>query len=95
MHIDRSATLVEIRQRLSALGDCSIDIVDDSHRHDGHAGAKEGGHFTLTVVAGVFAGMSPLQRQRRILELLGDLRQLGIHALSIIARPAEASPTEF
>lgn len=94
MSIDRSATLADIRQRLAALGDCSIDIVDDSHRHAGHAGAREGGHFTLTVVAGIFQGMSPLQRQRKILDLLGDLRQLGIHALSIVARPAEALPPE-
>jgi len=92
MTIDRSATLDAIRQRLAELGGCTVDIVDDSHRHAGHAGAKEGGHFTLTVVAATFQGMSLLQRQRRILELLGDLRQLGIHALSIIARPPEPPP---
>lgn len=86
MSTDRSATLALIRERLAPLGATSIEIVDDSHRHAGHAGAREGGHFTLTVVAAAFRGMTPLQRHRKVLDLLGDLRAAGIHALSVVAR---------
>lgn len=88
MAIDRSATLALIRQRLAPLGECAIDIVDDSDRHAGHAGAREGGHFSLTVAAPAFAGMNALQRHREVLRLLGDLRAAGIHALSITALDA-------
>lgn len=83
--IDRAATLALIRQRLADLAPSALDIVDDSARHAGHAGAREGGHFELTVVAAAFAGQSRLQRQRLVLEKLGDLREAGIHALSIKA----------
>lgn len=88
--IDRAATLALIRQRLAELAPSTIDIVDDSARHAGHAGAREGGHFELTVVAGAFSGLSRLQRQRLVLEKLGDLRAAGIHALSIRALDADA-----
>lgn len=100
MSTDRSATLDLIRRRLAPLaGDgkrfaCAIE--DDSHRHAGHAGAREGGHFRLTVVSDSFRGVSTLQRHRLVLDLLGDLRAAGIHALSIVAQvPNEpAGPTE-
>lgn len=85
MPIDRNATLALIRNRLAPLGDCSIDIVDESHRHAGHAGAREGGHFKLTVKATAFRGLSTLQRHRKVLGLLGDLPAAGIHALAITA----------
>lgn len=88
MPTDRSATLKLIRTRLVPLcesGDCAIEIEDDSHRHAGHAGAREGGHFTLTIVSDEFRGMNTLQRHRKILALLGDLHAAGIHALSIKA----------
>lgn len=88
MATDRRATLELIRQRLAPLGQSEIDIVDDSDRHAGHAGAREGGHFSLTVIAPAFAGMSTLQRHREVLRLLGDLRAAGIHALSITALDA-------
>lgn len=85
MSIDRSATLELIRQRLAPLDPTRIEIVDDSHRHAGHAGAKEGGHFTLTLSSATFIGQTKLQRHRLVINLLGDLRASGIHALSIIA----------
>lgn len=95
MPIDRSATLDLIRSRLASLAPTAIDIVDDSHRHAGHAGAREGGHFTLTVCAPGFAGKSKLQAHRMVLDLLGDLHSAGIHALSIVTRdapPADPNP---
>lgn len=95
MPIVRSATLDLIRGRLASLAPTAIDIVDDSHRHAGHAGAREGGHFTLTVSAPGFAGKTKLQCHRMVLDLLGDLRSAGIHALSIVTRdslPADNKP---
>lgn len=86
---DRSATPELIRQRLAPLAASAIEIVDDSARHAGHAGAREGGHFTLTVVAPGFRGLSRLECHRRVTELLGDLRAAGIHALSIVTRESD------
>jgi BolA protein len=89
--IDRTATLDLIRSRLASLAPTAIDIVDDSHRHAGHAGAREGGHFTLTVCAPGFAGKTKLQSHRMVLDLLGDLHSAGIHALSIVTRESPAA----
>jgi BolA protein len=89
--IDRAATLALIRQRLADLAPSALDIVDDSARHAGHAGAREGGHFELTVVSAAFAGQSRLQRQRLVLEKLGDLREARIHALSIKALDVDST----
>lgn len=91
MSIDRSNTLDLIRSRLASLAPTAIDIVDDSHRHAGHAGAREGGHFTLTVCAPGFAGKTKLQSHRMVLDLLGDLHSAGIHALSIVTRESPAA----
>jgi len=81
-----SADTIELlRQRLSVLQPVSIDIVDDSHRHAGHAGARDGGHFQLQIVAQVFAGKSTIARHRMIYDAAGDLMRGKIHALSIRA----------
>ena len=82
-----------IRDALQALHPASVVVVDDSHRHAGHEGARDGrGHFSLEIVSEVFAGLAPLARHRRVYEALGDMMQTDIHALSIRARtPAEAA----
>ncbi len=69
-----------------------LEVEDDSHRHAGHAGARDGrGHFNVTIVSEAFAGMGPLARHRAVYAALGDMMQSDIHALSIQARtPAEA-----
>lgn len=69
----------------------SIEVVDDSHRHAGHAGARDGrGHFKVALVSERFAGLLPLARHRAVYAALGDLMTTDIHALSIEARtPAE------
>ena len=85
MAIDRSPTVDLIRHRLAPLQASRLDIADDSHRHAGHAGAKEGGHFILTISASCFNGLTPLQRHRMVIDLLGDLPSAGIHALSVVA----------
>lgn len=83
-----------IRSRLTAaLEPERLDLVDESARHVGHAGARPEGesHFRLAIVAEAFAGKSRLERQRLVYAALGDLMQSDVHALSISAlTPAEA-----
>ena len=74
-----------LRQRMAALEPVSIVIEDESHRHAGHAGAKEGGHYKITIVAAVFAGHNTVKRHRLIYDAAGDLMRGSIHALSIRA----------
>jgi BolA family transcriptional regulator, general stress-responsive regulator len=71
----------------------ALDVVDDSHRHIGHAGARDGrGHFTVDIVSEAFAGLRPLARHRAVYAALGDMMTTDIHALAIrAATPAERS----
>lgn len=80
-------TLTEtIRERLSALVPQSVEILDESGRHVGHAGAAAGGsHFKLVIVSSRFAGLDKLQRHRMVYAALGPLMQREIHALAIQA----------
>jgi len=80
-----------IRRQLSAaLSPTELDIEDESHRHAGHAGARDGrGHFRLRIVSAAFAGKSALARHRAVYAALGDLMQTDIHALAIDARAPE------
>jgi BolA protein len=83
----------EIRSRLEAeFSPLTLEIVDDSRRHAGHAGAKDGrGHFTVTIVSAKFAGAKPIQRHRMVYAALGALMQTDIHAVSVNAlSPDEA-----
>ena len=67
-------------------------IVDDSHRHAGHAGARPEGetHFTVTIVSAVFAGLGRVARQRLVYDALSDELAGGVHALSLTTlAPAE------
>jgi len=83
----------QIRSRLAARFEpVALDVVDESHLHAGHAGARSGkGHFRLRIVAPAFAGQAPLERHRMIYDALGELMSAEIHALSIEAlTPAEA-----
>ncbi|HLY44537.1 MAG TPA: BolA family protein [Stellaceae bacterium] len=69
-----------------------LEIVDESHRHAGHAGARPEGetHFSLTIVAPAFAGLSRVARQRLVYEALADELATRVHALSVTTRtPAE------
>ena len=74
-----------LRERLASLQPLSLIIEDESHRHAGHAGAKEGGHYDLQIVAAAFTGKNTVARHRMIYAAAGDLMQRGIHALSIRA----------
>jgi BolA family transcriptional regulator, general stress-responsive regulator len=78
----------EIRRRLSALAPERLELVDESDKHVGHAGAAPGGntHWKLTIVSAAFAGRPTVARHRMVYEALGDLMQHPIHALAITAR---------
>jgi BolA protein len=86
----------KIRARLAeTLPASAVELIDDSHRHAGHAGAREGGHFRLRIVSGAFAGLRPLQRHQLVYRSLGELMRTDIHALSITAlTPEEATSGE-
>jgi BolA protein len=67
----------------AAFAPTRLELIDDSHRHAGHAGAREGGHFTLRIAAPVFAGKRALECHRMIYAALGELMRTDIHALAI------------
>jgi BolA protein len=64
-----------------------LEVVDDSARHAGHAGAREGGesHFNVVIVAEAFKGRSRIQRQRDIYTALSEELAGPVHALSVKA----------
>jgi BolA protein len=84
----------EIAQRLhAALAPESLQVIDDSEKHRGHAGhdARGESHFTVEIVAERFNGLGRLERQRAVNAALGDLLKERVHALAIKARaPGEA-----
>lgn len=85
-------TADDIQARLrAALAPNELEVRDDSHLHAGHAGAREGGHFTVLVRSARFAGLSRLARHRLVYDALGPLAPQGVHALAIVAKaPDEA-----
>lgn len=64
-----------------------LEVVDDSARHAGHAGAAPGGetHFNVRITCAQFANMSRIERQRAINNALAEEFETGLHALSIKA----------
>ncbi|HVV97155.1 MAG TPA: BolA family protein [Rhodanobacteraceae bacterium] len=80
-----------MRRRLTlALSPEALDIDDESHRHAGHEGARDGrGHFRVRIVSAAFAGQPVLARHRAVYAALGELMQTDIHALAIDARTPE------
>lgn len=71
----------------TAFAPTRLELIDDSHRHAGHAGAREGGHFILRIAAPALAGKRPLECHRMIYAALGELMRTDIHALSIELLP--------
>lgn len=82
-----SSRIDAIRARLQAvLAPVELDILDESHKHAGHEGARDGrGHFAVRVVSAAFEGEPLLARHRRVYAALGELMQTDIHALSLRA----------
>lgn len=81
------------RKLTQALAPTRLAIVDDSHRHAGHAGARPEGetHFRIEIVSASFVGMSRIERQRLIYGLLANELETRVHALSLATlTPEEA-----
>jgi len=77
----------KIRRVLTArLAPVELVVRDDSAAHAGHAGAREGGHFSVRVVSDRFAGRTRMQRHQLVYEAVAELMRTDIHALSIQAR---------
>ncbi len=84
-----------VRAKLTAaLAPERLQIIDESHRHAGHAGARPEGetHFRVEIVSAAFEGQPRVLRQRRVHEILADELKTDIHALSLVTlTPAEAA----
>ena len=90
-----TATLRDwIEAKLAAeLAPARLDVVDESHLHAGHSGARPGGetHFRVDVVSAAFEGKSRVDRHRVVNALLAEAFARGLHALAVKARtPSEA-----
>ena len=78
--------LDRIRALLSTLQPAQIELIDDSHNHAGHVGARNGGrHYRIKIVSAQFADKSTVARHRMIYSALGDMMKYEIHALHIQA----------
>ena len=78
-----------IQEKLTAaLQPVRIDVVDESHLHAGHAGAPAGGnsHFRVEIVAQSFDGLSRVERQRLVYQILAEELRGGVHALALTTR---------
>ena len=74
---------IEVKLR-DALEATHIEVIDESHLHAGHAGARSGGgHFRATIVSDRFAGLSKVQAQRLVYQVLAEEMTGEIHALSM------------
>jgi BolA protein len=72
-----------------------LEVIDESHLHAGHAGARPGGetHFSVHIVSQAFRGKSRIDRHRMVNAALAGELQGGVHALAIrAAAPGEAGP---
>lgn len=83
--IDNSARITEMTKRLQEqLQPNQLEIIDDSHKHIGHTGAKDGkGHFTVIISSNELHNKRKVQQHRLIYQALGDLMETDIHALAI------------
>ena len=79
-----------IEQRLACLQPESLEVLDESAQHAGHAGAKDGGgHFRLLIVSKAFCGKPSQTRHRMIYDALAPMMKKDIHALAIRAYAPE------
>ena len=85
-----AATITQLLE--SALQPMILEVVDDSAKHAGHAGARPGGqtHFSVMIVSEQFNGLARVARHRMVYDALNPLYGEGLHALAITAKtPAE------
>lgn len=87
-------TLDTIKHKLSdALNPIEIEVIDESHLHAGHVGARDGGqsHFAVKIVSEKFKGVSPIKCHKLIYGILATELENGVHALRITAlAPSES-----
>jgi BolA protein len=82
-----NARIAAMKARLAVFDPVSLDIIDESHRHAGHAGARDGGgHYVLNIVSAQFAGKNTVARHRMIYLALAEMMKSEIHALTIQAQ---------
>ena len=77
-----------------SLAPASLEVLDESASHAGHAGARPGGqtHFRIKLVSARFEGLSRVQRHQEIYRLLASLMNRPVHALAMeLKTPAEAA----
>jgi len=87
---DKDSRIARMTALLQVLNPLSIDIIDDSHLHADHAGARDGGgHYRLDIISAQFAGKTTVAKHRIIYSLLADMMKQEIHALNISARVPE------
>jgi BolA family transcriptional regulator, general stress-responsive regulator len=88
-----TVVIAQLRAALEqAFAPRSLEIVDDSARHIGHAGARGGAHLRVMLVAEAFRGRSPLERHRLVYAAAGALMSGAVHALNIDARAPDEPP---
>lgn len=75
----------------NAFAPTALEIVDESHLHAGHMGARPEGetHFRVTIVSAAFAGASRVQRHRLVHEVLAQELRERVHALALVLRTPE------
>ena len=84
------------RKLTEALAPLRLRIVDDSEKHRGHAGYREGGetHFRVEVVSRDFSGLNRVARQRRVYKILAEELEEQVHALQLkTLTPEEDQPS--
>lgn len=82
----------KIHQQLAtAFAPTALEVIDDSAKHAGHAGARAEGesHFTVRIASDRFVGLSRVARHRAVYEVLKPLFDQGLHALAIDAKTPE------
>jgi len=76
----------KMRARLAVLEPLQLEIIDESHKHAGHAGARDGGgHYAVRIASAQFAGKNTVARHRMIYSAMGELMKREIHALTLQA----------
>ena len=84
-----TAQLLELRLR-ATLQPIALEVFDESHQHNGHAGANGTGfgtHFRVRITSEAFKGKSVVARHRLVYDALQDFIDQGLHALAIEAKP--------
>ena len=77
---------IKMCARLAVLNPTILEIIDESRKHAGHAGARDGGgHYVVRIVSAQFVGKSTIARHRMIYSAMGELMKREIHALTLQA----------